>query len=323
MEYSKPMALNYKAMIESGFDIVDKHGNRRPFLLNPVQDLYLKQLKADYPDMEGIRENDLKARQEGFSSLIDAILTCDFLAYENCGGQIVSHKEKETETLMNRVSFYIESFCEKRGINREDLLKVDTKHYMETFKGSYLFIGTAGAKTLGRGGTLQNIHWSEPSFYPNTEILNAEKLVSAAEQQVLTGVGKIFRESTGNMMGDYFFRECERSRKGESNFKFRFFPWFLMPEYRSKIESSFNATPEEEKMMQDHGLEPEQMLWYRKKSMEFETHALFIREYPTVPEECFLASGESYFDKDALVWYYENVRTPYKEGQLAFDGQFL
>lgn len=317
------MALNYKVMIESGFDIVDKRGVRSPFILNPVQNLYLEQLKADYPDMQGIRENDLKARQEGFSSLIDAVLTVDFLALENCGGQIISHKEKETETLMNRVSFFIDSWCEKRGIRREDLLKVDSKHYLETHKGSYLFIGTAGAKTLGRGGTLQNIHWSEVGFYPNTNILNAEKLVGPAEQQVLTGVGKIFRESTGNMMGDYFHRECERSRRGESAFKFRFFPWFLMPEYRLQIVGSFNPQKEEEDMMVKYSLTPEQMFWYRRKSTEFETRALFLREYPSNPEECFLASGESYFDKDSLKYYYDNIRTPHKEGLLAFDGQFL
>lgn len=183
------LKLNYKKMIETGFDIVDKQGVRRPFILNPVQNMYLDQLKAEYPDMQGIRENDLKARQEGFSALIDAIFTVDFLALENVGGQIISHKTQETEVLMKRVSFYIDSWCEKRGLDRSNILKVDSMHYLETYRGSYLFIGTAGAKTLGRGGTLQNLHWSEVGFYPNTAILNAEKLVSPAEQQVLTGTG--------------------------------------------------------------------------------------------------------------------------------------
>ena len=317
------MALNYKKMIETGFEIVDKRGIRRPFILNEVQDMYLNQLRADYKDMEGIRENDLKARQEGFSALIDAIFTVDLLALSNVGGQIISHKEKETETLMNRVNFFVDSWCEKRGIQRESIFKVDSRHYLETHRGSYLFIGTAGAKTLGRGGTLQNIHWSEVAFYPNTEILNAEKLVSAAEQQVLTGVGKIFRESTGNMLGDYFFRECERSRRDESVYKFRFFPWFLMRDYRTSLEGAFNATPEETAMMEKYGIEKEQMLWYRKKSMEFETKALFLREYPSNPEECFLTTGSAYFNKDAMKFYYDNVREAQKEGQLAFDGVFM
>lgn len=317
------MALNYKKMIETGFDIVDKRGIRRPFLLNDVQNQYLEILKGDYPDMEGIRENDLKARQEGFSALIDAIFTVDLLALENVGGQIISHKEKETETLMNRVNFFVDSWLEKRGLTREAVFKVDSRHYLETHRGSYLFIGTAGAKTLGRGGTLQNIHWSEVAFYPNTEILNAEKLVSAAEQQVLTGVGKIFRESTGNMLGDYFYRECERSRRGESTFKFRFFPWYLMQEYRTPIEGSFKPTPDEEDRMIKYELLPEQMLWYRRKGMEFETKALFLREYPSNPEECFLATGAAYFDKDALKFYYDNTRDARQEGQLAFDGMFM
>src|SRR5574343_325692 len=129
------MALNYKKMIETGFDIVDKRGNRRPFILNEVQNMYLDMLKADYPDMEGIRENDLKARQEGFSALIDAIFTVDLLARENIGGQIISHKEKETEILMNRVNFYVDSWLEKRGLTREQIFKVDSRHYLETHRG--------------------------------------------------------------------------------------------------------------------------------------------------------------------------------------------
>lgn len=317
------MALNYKKMIETGFDIVDKRGNRRPFILNDVQNQYLEMLKQDYPDMEGIRENDLKARQEGFSALIDAIFTVDLLARENVGGQIISHKEKETETLMNRVNFYVDSWLEKRGLTREQIFKVNTRHYLETHRGSYLFIGTAGAKTLGRGGTLQNLHWSEPAFYPNTEILNAEKLVTAAEQQVLTGVGKIFRESTGNMLGDFFNRECERSRRGESVFKFRFFPWFLIREYSTPLNGAFHPTPEEEALSKKHNLTAEQMYWYRRKGMEFETRALFLREYPSNPEECFLATGAAYFDADSLKFYYDNTRDPIQEGILAFDGVFM
>lgn len=317
------MVLDYRTMIESGFEILDKAGNRRPFILNPIQRGYLETLEKDYPDMQGIRENDLKARQEGFSSLIDAIFTVDFLALENIGGQIISHKEKETEILMNRVSFFIDSWCEKRGLTRDQILKVDTKPYMETYRGSYLFLGTAGAKTLGRGGTLQNIHWSEVAFYPNTEILNAEKLVTAAEQQVMTGIGKIFRESTGNMIGDFFHRECERSTRGESTFKFRFFPWFDNPEYRTPITSAFTPNEMEQHLMEKHNLTQEQIFWYRRKGMEFETETLFMREYPNVPEDSFLSSGSGFFDAEALKFYVDNARDPLKSGQLAFDGVFV
>lgn len=314
---------DYKKLIESGFDILNKDGMRMPFKLNEVQIDYLESLKSAYPDFTGVRENILKARQEGFSAFVDAIFTVDFLKDNNIGAQIISHKKEETEVLINRISFYIDSFCQKKGISRSDLLSVDSKGYIENrINGSYIFIGTAGAKTLGRGGTLQNIHWSEVAFYPNTAILNAEKLVTAAEQQVGTNIGKIFRETTGNMMGDYYYREVERSRKGESNFRFNFYPWFKNPEYKAS-SIGYTPTDDDKHMMEIHGLSLEQMVWYRNKEKEFETKALFLREYPTTPEEAFLSSGSAFFDADVLKSYYERTINPINTGTLAFDGSFV
>lgn len=318
------MILPYKNIIEKNFSIISKDGREAPFLLNPIQDSYLDTLKAEYHEYSGIRENILKARQEGFSAFIDAIFVCDFLGTPNTGAQIISHKREETEILFNRVSFYIDSFCRTKKISRASLLSVDTKGFLKNkVNDSYIFIGTAGAKTLGRGGTLQNIHWSEIAFYPDTEILNAEKLVSAAEQQVAVGIGKIFRETTGNMLGDYYYGEVKRSQENESTFKFRFFPWFHNPEYATKLLSAFTPTDEEKSLAFTHGLTNEQLLWYRNKSQEFKTKTLFLREYPSTPEESFLSSGSSFFDSDTLKLYNDKAIEPVKTGMLAFDGSFL
>lgn len=315
--------MDYKKLIETGFDIIDKDGTRKPFVLKPVQSDYLSILQKDYPTMQGVRENVLKARQEGFSALIDAIFTVDFLTQQNIGAQIISHKDEETKLLMNRVNFYVESFCEKNGIDRRHLLKTDSKDYLENkVNGSYIFIGTAGAKTLGRGGTLQNIHWSEVGFYPNTAIMNAERLVSGAEQQVAMGIGKIFRESTGNMFGDYYHGEIERSRKNDSAFKFRFFAWFEDPQYQLEQED-FDPSEEERAMMLRYNLTPWQIAWYRAKMSEFKTKALGLREYPSNPEEAFLSGGDAFFDVDVTKKMYDNIREPLKVGNLAADGGWM
>lgn len=315
--------LDYQKLIETGFDIIDKKGHRQPFNLNSIQKAYLDGLTTVYPEMEGIRDNDLKARQQGFSALIDAIFLVDFLKLPNIGAQIISHKQKETEILMNRVNFYLDSFLEKRNIKRTDILVTDRTDFLENkVNGSYIFIGTAGAKTLGRGGTLQNIHWSEVGFYPNTEIINAEKLVTAAEQQVAMDVGKIFRESTGNMTGDFFYNECERSRKNESNFRFYFSPWYKNPEYSVEDVNGFTPDEAERSMMMKYELTPGQMTWYRRKSTEFKTRALFLREYPTTAEEAFLAGGRSFFDPDVLKFYIDKTKNPLRQGELAQDGMW-
>jgi hypothetical protein len=317
------MKLDYKRLIETGFDIIDKKGNRQKFILNLVQDKYLELLNNDYSDWEGIRENILKARKEGFSSLIDAIFTVDFLARSNIGAQIISHNDKETSILFNRVHFFVNSFCEKRGLDRKQILDTDQHNFLRNRQnGSFIFIGTAGAKILGRGPTLQNIHWSEVGFYSNTEILSAEKLIAGAEQQVATRVGKIFRESTGNMWGDYYWKECERARKGETPFKFRFFAWFEDPDNRLPVEN-IDFTPEEHNLMEKFNLDKAQIYWYRQKMKEFSTGVLGMREYPFTPEEAFLTSGSSFFDPEALKNYRDRIVMPIKVGNLVMDGDWL
>lgn len=319
------MKLDYKKMIETGFEILDKRGERKPFILNPIQIDFLNRMEADFPTLQGVRFNIDKARQEGFSALIDAIFTVDFLAQENIGGQIISHKIVETQVLIKRVNFYIDSFCAKNGITRKDILKTDSTAMLENKNnGSYLFIGTAGATTLGRGGTLQNLHWSEVAFYPTGPNSSPEQIVTGAEQQVLMGVGKIFRESTGNMVGDFFHKEVERSRKGESGFKFVFYPWFMHNEY---VSDDFMEPNADEKKLVDrvlkYGVTQEQINWYIKKSREYSSTALFLREYPSTVEESFLVNGDGFFDPDTMMYYKENIKKPNKIGQLAPDGDWI
>jgi len=317
--------LDYKTMIETGFTVINKRGEEQPFVLNNIQNDFDQKLDEWFPSQEGIRVNIAKARQEGFSAFIDAMFTVDFLARENIGAQIISHKDSETEFLIKRVSHYIDSFCNKNGISRKDLLSVDTSSFLENkINGSYIFIGTAGAKTLGRGGTLQNIHWSEVAFYPSGPITSPEKIVTGAEQQVAMGVGKIFRESTGNVVGDFFHEECERSRIGESVYRFGFYPWFKHNEYVSDEPISLN--PGEQILVDNirkHGVSEKQISWYILKSREYKTVSLFLREYPSTFEECFLVSGDSFFDKDTMAWYRTQIKEPIRSGQLAPDGEWI
>jgi len=105
------------------------------------------------------------------------------------------------------------------------------KRPVKAKRGAVINVQIGNAKVSGRGGTKQNIHWSEVAFYPNTDVLSAQDLVIAAEQQVADGVGKIFRESTGNIAGDFFSTEYERGKNGEGEFKSRFLGWWIHKAY--------------------------------------------------------------------------------------------
>ncbi len=329
--------INYKAFIEDNFSIKTRKGEIIPFIFNTFQNAYYYLLINDYPTMENLRENVLKARQQGASSLIDAIITTDFILsalgdIPVIGSQIISHKAQEVKPLFSRIDLYIDSFLHKNKIQRKRFLKFDNHStYMEAHSGAEIFVGTAGAKTLGRGGTLQNIHWSEPAFYPNTPVLNAKDLVTGAEQQVGEGIGKIFRESTGNTPRDFFGQEYARGKECLGDFKSRFFPWYLEKSYTRAIpndpqERAKVFTPEYEAKMQKYKITPEQIYWYIKKiesrmskhGQEEETRDVLTikREYPFDDTDAFLMSGDCYFDRNALKFYKNEVREPITEGVL-------
>lgn len=316
------MKINYKSFIEDNFKIKNKKGEIVPFLFNDPQSQYFELLRLDYPDFEGIRENIDKARQEGFSSMIDAIFVTDFIfsilgKLPIISGQIISHKDKEVKPLFERANLFFNSWLEKNKIQRGSVLAQDNhSSYMKANNGAELFVGSAGAKTLGRGGTLQNIHWSEVAFYPNTEILNAEDLIIGAEQQVADGIGKIFRESTGNTRSDFFATEYFRGKEGKGSYKSRFFPWFIYSAYKKEVPQGYEFTDEWKEKMARYKLTPEQIYWYIQKLENSKDPKKMIREYPFEDIESFLASGDCFFDTETLKFHLTRVKEPIKENMI-------
>ena len=325
--------INYKKFIEDHFRIKDKEGKIVPFIFNPTQRLYYEELSTSYPHFTGIRDNILKARREGFSSFWEAIFTVDFIAgtvgqAPIISGQVISHKLEETKPHFQRVDLFLDSYLDIMKIDRKDFLEVDNKtSYIRSKTGPELFVGSAGAKVLGRGGDILNLLWTEVGFYPNTPIINAEELVTGAEQQVPMGAGKIARESTGNVVGDFFYDEWYRGQSkwgsNESPFISRFFPWYAHREYVKPAPPAFKFSPDELEVRSTHNLTSDQLYWYHLKKKGFKDPNKFHREYPNDPVDAFLSGGSCFFDLPTLRWYLEHTKEPIQEGYLAPDGQFI
>lgn len=328
--------VDYKEFIQENFLIKDKEGNVVPFFFNDTQNYYYDLLEKDYPSFQGIRENDLKFRQPGFSSLIDAIFTVDFILAELgeapvTDSDIYSHKIDETKVLFDRVSDYfynswlakafsLDFFQDKAEISRvrSSLLDLDSGNKMKGKHGALINVQTASAKVSGRGGTKQNIHWSEIAFYPNTDIMSAENLVVAAEQQVSDKFGKIFRETTGNIAGDYFDVEFDKGEKGLTNFRSRFLGWWIHKPYTLESPPDWSIPSYYDKIVIDHGVTRDQCYWHFKKTNGL-TDPKKIREYPTHRTEAFLLSGERYFDKEAIIRAKNKTVSPIRQGTSFFQ----
>lgn len=326
--------IDYKGFIEDNFFILNKEGVLVPFIFNDVQNLWYNQLLDEYgEELQGIRENDLKGRQFGISSVITGMFATDFILSELgaipvTNSDIYSHKDDETTAHINRFNLFLDSYLmqdqgatiedmddnvKAREAFRKDFLAIDNGGHIKSRKrGAEYHTQTASAKVSGRGGTKQNIHWSEVAFYPNTEIMNAKTLVTGAEKQVADGVGKIFRETTGNTMADFFAKEYMDGKQGKSLFKSRFLVWWLHKAYSMPAPLDWETPEYYERLISKGDAIEDQCYWHWMKTKQL-TDKYELREYPTYDTEAFILGGDPYFDQEAMMHYLDTVSKPLKE----------
>lgn len=263
--------INYTTAIQK-FDIVDKSGQRISFLPNSFQEKFLHDMSS--------KDIILKARQCGFSSLILALFTVDFLLKENSRSVCISHDSASAQRLFDRVKFYIQSAQDKGlAVN----FKYNSRNEMvNSEKNSSFYIGAAGSKSFGRGDTLTNLHLSEFAFYPDPEMMLSSVL------QAVVPDGRVIIESTANGM-NYFKTFWDKSKDQQSTFKTHFF---------------------------DNSFYSKEFLEQKKNELGEE---LFKQEYPSTDLEAFLSSGDLFFDKAALAEYLKEVKEPIATHQSYYD----
>lgn len=325
--------VDYKSVIEDTFKLINKEGEIIPFKFNDTQRYAYSLLEKDYPDFRGIRENWLKHRQWGGSTMVVAMFTVDFILSELgemplTFSDVYSHKDEETSVHFNRFSFFYNCWITQayQTDDPKDILKIrkmllktdESGEKITGARGSELSTQTASAKVSGRGGTRQNILFTEIAFYPTTEVINAKTLVSGAEKQVKPESGKIIRESSGNLSGDYFQTEYDNGKLPGSRYKSRFFAWYLHKEYSKKAPDGWNPPKYYNKIREEHNVTIDQCYWHHLTTRNPRNHEEFdleeLREYPTYDVEAFLLSGNPYFNKEALVYYTNLIRNPLAVG---------
>ncbi len=247
----------YERFIEERLRIIDKTGTEVPFVLNKAQKMFIERATG--------RDIILKARQEGFSSLIGGIFMADFLLKDNSYSVVLADNSDNAIGLLDRVKFYLRTYQEITGIKIP--LKYNTKYEMvnEVINSRYQ-IGTAENTEFGRSKTITNLHMSECAFYPHFR-----KLIASALQAV-TPDGRVALETTANGFNE-FKSYWDESVRGDTGFNPLFFPCSLM----------YDA----------------EFLEQKKKELGH----LFDQEYPNDPSSAFLTSGETYFNTEALKFY--------------------
>jgi hypothetical protein len=271
--------------------------------LNAVQTMYLDILTEEYGPacgfdwrngiytLRGAREDDLKARQEGLSTLWLALFFAQTINTPLTQTVILTDDGARSETLFR----IIHRFYKGLSKDKQRPTKYSSKREIE-FEDidSIIAVGTAGSDNVGRGGTVNNLLLSERAFYTDGNETETGILPS------IPAGGNVVRETTANGFNEYHI-ERELEHNGKSVFKPRFFPWYIMPEYRSSVPADFEKTKEEERLAATYELDDEQLVWRRQQATIYKEK--MPQEYPTTEREAFIATGNPIFDREMLtIW---------------------
>lgn len=243
----------------------------------------------------------LKARQRGFTTLIQLLMLDAALFTDNLTCGVIAHNKDDAEKFFHKkIKFAYKNLPDL--IKRDRDIVRETSNQLEFSNGSSIQVATSF-----RSGTSQFLHVSEHgklcAKYPD----KAKEVKTGAFNAVEAGQ-LIFVESTAEGNSGDFYDMCMAAQRKEAagiklsglDFKFHFFPWWEAKEYASGIDVPINEKMG--KYFKDVErrcritLSREQKNWYIQKE-ELMTDAM-KQEFPSYAEEAFEASVEgAYFHR--------------------------
>ncbi len=262
-------AASYEAFMKDNFTIIDKNKQEVPFVANAAQQS-LNYWMQFYFDLLI-----LKARKMGFSSDALGIGATKFLTGRNEKCVSVSFDQTASDKQLTRAKQYIKSY--ELTNNVKIPLKYNSKSEM-VWEGldengrpflNTLRVGTAKNTSFGRGDDITFLHLTEVS------LSNVPELLAGVGEACVPGAHKIL-ETTAAGFNSY--KEFwDKTVLNQTGFAGLFYSplWEYDQAYLDDKEKRLGK--------------------------------LFPQEYPMTPEEAFLASGDTYFDKDAMRWYLTQI----------------
>jgi hypothetical protein len=288
-------------------------------VLNWEQQALVEQVIDDLIHGRPIRYIILKARQMGISTLIEALCYWWTSTHRYVTSVIIAHEKNAVSALYKMFRRYYEyshpHFQPDRKYNTKNELVFDVsdevkKEYAEAGKtppGLQSEIKTmVAADGKGRADNINFFHGSEVAFWDDS----ADIVSSALQAVPMAPESFVFLESTANGIGGYFYDEWQLAKRGESQFKPLFFPWHQHYKYElPATDEELGHLDDEEtalyELFEEKGYDreswPRKIAFRRRKKLEFRTDPKkFYQEYPSTPEEAFLASGRPVFDTKML-----------------------
>lgn len=288
-----------------------------PFKLRFAQKMLYRELLRQALENRPMRQDVLKARQLGFSTLIAGIVFLVACFRKNTRCIIMADIEEHASNIFEIYqNFYINldrslpNYEEIREYEEENpnsihpaSLKPETARKrsgkrLDWKNGSSIQVIVVG-ENAGRSGSYTIVHSSETAFQAYLRKTNRSlfKTVSINNPKSM-----IFIETTANGFNDYKKMWDEHVSK-EGVFNALFVPWYKNPDYTYPLKNGKLPHLESwiyRKWKQHPEITEEQIMWYWIRYSEDLDEEGMLQEYPWDASDAFISSGKSIFDQKSL-----------------------
>ncbi len=234
----------------------------------------------------------LKARQLGITTYVAARFFIQTITQPGTITVQVAHNQESAEEIFRIVHRFWENLPGAMQTGALITSRANIRQIVFPRLDSEYRVATAADPNAGRGITIHNLHCSEVARWPRDGMETLASLRAA-----VPGNGEIVLESTPNGAAGVFYEEWQRASETECTR--HFFPWWYDDNYQIAIERPIIAlTSEEEELASRAELTDSQIAWRRLNRAQL--RGLASQEYAEDAISCFLASGESVFELDAI-----------------------
>ncbi len=274
-------------LAEQLLQVRTRDGSTAPLKANVVQRAFERR--------RGERNIVLKARQMGLTTWAAARFFLKTITRPGTLTLEVAHTQEAAEEIFQIVHRFVDCLPEELREGTLRTSRANARQIVFPELDSQYRVVSAGERNAGRGLTVQNLHCSELARWPGDPAETLAGLRAALVPGSELGA-ELILESTPEGVGGCFHEEWQKA--GETGMVRHFFPWWMERRYRAKAADEASLTNEERDLMAHRKLDLEQIGYRRQIRADF--RGLARQEYAEDCESCFLASGDSVFELEAL-----------------------
>jgi hypothetical protein len=271
------------ALAERLLRVRTREGRTAPLKANAAQ--------RAFEQRRGERNIVLKARQMGLTTWAAARFFLKTITQPGTLTLEVAHTREAAEEIFRIVHRFLDCLPEELREGPLRTSRANVRQIVFPELDAQYRVVSAGDRNAGRGLTVQNLHCSELARWPGDP---AETL--AGLRAAMAPGAELILESTPDGVGGCFHEEWQKAQ--ETGMVRHFFPWWMEPRYRAKAVDEASLTEEERNLMARQRLDLEQIGFRRQIRADF--RGLARQEYAEDEESCFLASGNSIFEMEAI-----------------------